>query len=238
MRYERQLIMEEIGREGQEKLGKSTVVVIGCGGLGSPVLTYLTLAGIGRLIIIDYDEVSESNLNRQFLHGERDIGRLKIESAKEQLHALNSEIEIIGIKEKLDEKNTGKIIQSADVVVNCVDNIQTRVLVGRECLKQDIPLVEAGVQGFYGWIMNIRPETACLECIGFENIKLKPPLPIIGVTAGVIGCLQANECIKIILGMKGTLDGIMLQYDGIDGSFDRIKLEKEPSCKGHSCKNN
>lgn len=236
MRYERQLIMDEIGQKGQEKLKQSTVLVVGCGGLGSPVLTYLTLAGIGKLIIIDYDEVSESNLNRQFLHGESDIGRLKIDSAKEQLHRLNSQVQIIGVKEKLHEKNISKIIEDADVVVNCVDNIQTRILVGRECLKQNIPLVEAGVQGFYGWIMNIRPETACLECIGFEKIKLKPPLPIIGVTAGVIGALQANECIKILLGMKGTLEGVMLQYNGIDNSFDHITLQKEPSCKGHNYK--
>ncbi len=236
MKYERQMIMEEVGQRGQEKLEKSTVVVIGCGGLGSPMLTYLTLAGVGKLVLIDCDEVSESNLNRQFLHGEGDVGRLKTESAKDKLYALNSEVEFVEVNEKLDEKNTGKIIEGADVVVDCVDNIETRIIVGRECLKQNIPLVEAGVQGFYGWIMNIKRESACLECMGFENMKLQTPVPIIGVTAGVIGCLQANECIKILLGMKETLDGVMLQYDGIDGSFDRIKLQKEPSCKGHNDK--
>ena len=233
MRYERQILMKQIGEKGQEKLKQATVAVVGCGGLGSPVLTYLTSAGIGKLIIIDFDEVSESNLNRQFLYGIKDIGRMKVECAKERLQDLNHEIEIVDFHEKVSPDNIGKFIDSADVVIDCVDNLETRILLGRECLRRKIPLVEAGVEGFYGWIMSIGKETACLECIGFDNMRIRRQGPIIGTTAGVIGCLQANECIKIVLGMEGTLFGRMLQYDGINGSIDSIELQKDDSCRAH-----
>lgn len=233
MRYERQRIMEQIGEKGQEKLGRSTVAVVGCGGLGSPALTYLACAGIGKLVIIDFDEVSETNLNRQFLYGIKDVGRPKAICAKERLLDMNDEIEIDVFHEKLTEENMGKIIDSADVVIDCVDNLETRILLGRASMKRNIPLVEAGVQGFYGWIMSIGRRSACLECMGFEEKTIKRPGPIIGTTAGVIGTLQANECIKIILGMEGTLFGTMLQYDGISGSMDRIEIQKYDACNAH-----
>lgn len=233
MRYERQELMKQIGQEGQEKLNKSTVVVVGCGGLGSPVLTYLACAGIGKLVLVDCDEVTESNLNRQFLYGGDDIGSLKIPLAMKKLRDLNNEIEYKGVHERLEEKNVKEIVEMADVVVDCVDNIATRILLGRECIKQNVPLVEAGVQGFYGWIMSIGRNTACLECMGYENVIMKPPVPIIGTTAGVIGSLQANECIKIILGIEETLFGTMLQYDGLDNSMERIEVKKLEGCKAH-----
>ena len=233
MRYERQRMMKEIGDEGQEKLSRSTVAVVGCGGLGSPALTYLTCAGIGKLIIIDCDEVSETNLNRQYLHGAKDIGRAKVVSAKEKLLDMNGDIEIVGVQEKLTPKNVGRMIDGADVVLDCVDNIETRILLGRACLSKNIPLVEAGVEGFYGWMMSIRRESACLECMGFEDMSIHRPVPVIGTTAGVIGTLQANECIKILLGMEENLFGTMLQYDGISGSIDHIELQKSDSCKAH-----
>lgn len=233
MRYERQRMMEQIGEEGQKKLSRSMVAVVGCGGLGSPVLTYLACAGIGKLVIIDFDEVSETNLNRQFLYGIKDVGRPKVTCAKERLLDMNDEIEILGFHEKLTEENMGEIIDGADVVIDCVDNFETRILLGRACLGRNIPLVEAGVQGFYGWIMSIGRKSACLECMGFEEKTIKRPGPIIGTTAGVIGSLQANECIKIILGMEETLFGKMLQYDGISGSIDRIELQKNDSCNAH-----
>ena len=233
MRYERQRMMKEIGDSGQEKLSKSTVAVVGCGGLGSPALTYLACAGIGKLIIIDCDEVSETNLNCQFLHGRKDIGRPKVVSAKEKLLDMNGEIEILAVHENLTPENVGRIIEGADVVVDCVDNIETRIFLGRECLKKNIPLVEAGVQGFYGWVMSVGREAACLECMGLDHMAIKRPIPIIGTTAGVIGTLQANECIKIILGMEDTLFGTMLQYDGLSSSIDRIELQKSDSCKAH-----
>lgn len=233
MRYERQTMMREIGDKGQEKLSRATVAVVGCGGLGSPALTYLACAGIGKLILIDCDEVSLTNLNRQFLHGTKDIGRPKVVSAKEKLLDMNGDIEILGVQEKLTPENVERMIHGADVVLDCVDNIETRILLGRACLRKNIPLVEAGVQGFYGWLMSIRRESACLECMGFQNMSTDSPVPILGTTAGVVGALQANECIKILLGMEENLFGTMLQYDGVSGTIDRIDLQKSDSCKAH-----
>jgi len=233
MRYERQRMMAQIGEKGQEKLKAATVVVVGCGGLGSPVLTYLTCAGIGKLHLIDFDVVSASNLNRQFLYTSQDIGRSKVDCAKEHLQQLNEDIEVVGFHEKIRPENIEHLIESATVVVDCVDNLETRMVLGRACLKKDIPLVEAGVEGFYGWIMSIGRATACLACMGFDQMKPSRPGPIIGTTAGVVGTLQANECIKIILGMEGTLFGRMLQYDGINGSLDAIALQKSHTCSAH-----
>lgn len=233
MRYKRQQLMGQIGDEGIEKLNQATVVVVGSGGLGSPVLTYLACAGIGKLVIVDCDVVNESNLNRQFLYGDQDIEKEKIPLALKRLKELNSTIQYVGIQERLTDKNVDGIIENADVVVDCVDNIATRILVGRACLAQNIPLVEAGVQGFYGWVISIGRKTACLECMGYENAVMNPPIPIIGTTAGVIGSLQANECIKIILGMKETLFGRMLQYDGLDNSLECIEVKKQENCKAH-----
>ncbi len=233
MRYERQRMMKEIGDKGQERLSRATVAVVGCGGLGSPALTYLASAGIGKLILIDSDEVSLTNLNRQFLHGTKDIGRPKVISAKEKLLDMNGDIEIQGIQEKLTPENVERMIHGADVVLDCVDNIETRILLGRACLGKNIPLIEAGVQGFYGWLMSISRESACLECMGMEHMSIDSPVPIIGTTAGVVGTLQANECIKILLGMEENLFGKMLQYDGVSGTIDYIDLQQSDSCKAH-----
>lgn len=233
MRYERQLMMDEIGEAGQKKIAKAKVAVIGAGGLGSPVLTYLACMGVHNIRLIDHDIVAKSNLNRQFLHTEADIGSWKVDSAKEKLEALNSEIIVEGKKERVKSENAMLLLSGVDIVVDCVDNIDTRIVVGRACLALGIPLVEAGVKGFYGWVMNINRESACLECLGFQDIKAKGPSPIVGVTAGVIGCLQANECLKIILDMKETEFGVMLQYDGKNGAFDRIEIIRADTCIGH-----
>lgn len=233
MRYERQKLIRQINEQGQDKLNQARVVVIGCGGLGCPVVTYLVSAGIGQLVLVDDAHVSLSNLNRQFLYTEKDIGQPKSRVARERLEAMNSQVQIWGIEEKLTAANVTRMIQKADVVIDCVDNMETRILLGRECLKQEIPLVEAGVKGFYGWVMSISRETACLECVDYQNPETESPVPIIGTTAGVIGSLQANEAIKILLGIEGVLFGKMLQYDGISGSFDSMDIKKAEDCIGH-----
>ena len=233
MRYERQLLMPQIGPEGQKKLEQSTVTVIGSGGLGSPVLTFLTCAGVGTIRIIDCDVVSESNLNRQFLHNTEDVDKLKTQSATEKLSVLNPDVNLIVINKRLDEDNAEDIIKGSDVVVDCVDNIPTRITVARACIKQNIPLVEGGVYGFYGYVIDIRRDSPCLSCIGYDKAKQKTPVPVLGVTAGVIGCMQANECIKLLLGVGDPLYGRMLTYDGLSASWEEIRVEKSESCPIH-----
>lgn len=235
MRYERQTMIKEIGEEGQEILGRSKVVVVGAGGLASPVLTYLTCAGVGTITLVDYDTVTESNLNRQFLYREKDMGEQKAKLAKEILQEINSEITINYRSEKLEEHNIGEIFEDANVVIDCVDNIETRLMVNRECLKKDIPLVEGAVNGFYGFVMSIKRNSPCLECIGYANTKLQHPSKALGAVVGVIGSLQAVECIKILLGIEDVLYAKMLNYDGLNASFDLVHLEKDNLCE--ACNN-
>ncbi|MGJ7923044.1 HesA/MoeB/ThiF family protein [Neobacillus sp. LXY-4] len=233
MRYERQLIIPQIGQEGQKKLEKSTVTVIGTGGLGSPVLTYLTSAGVGTIRIFDDDVVSVSNLNRQFLHNTGDVGKLKTLSAKEKLSQLNPSVHLMVINDRLNSDNAEDYIAGSDVVVDCVDNLATRMNVARACLKLNIPLVEGGVYGFSGYVMDIGRECACLSCLGYDEVIPKTPIPVLGVTAGVIGCMQANECIKLLLGIGEPFYGRMLSYDGLRGTWDEISVEKSDSCPVH-----
>lgn len=234
MRYERQRLIGKIGDDGQKKLLDSSVLVVGAGGLASPVLIYLAGAGIGEITVIDYDVVNESNLNRQFLHHEKDIGKLKVESAKEMLEELNSGIKINAIADKLNSDNVRKMLHGADVVIDCVDNIETRLIVNRACIELDIPLVEGGISGFYGFVLSIKKEYSCLECMGYENTKLKAPVPALGAVVGVIGALQAVECIKILLGLEGVLYGRMLNYDGLTATFETVDLQKDDMCEAHT----
>lgn len=234
IRYERQLLMPQIGQDGQKKLEQSTVTVIGAGGLGSPVLTYLTSAGIGTIRIIDCDVVSESNLNRQFLHNTEDIDKLKTLSAKEKLSLLNPNVNFITIDKRLGTVNIEESLAGSDVVVDCVDNVATRILAARTCMKLNIPLVEGGVCGFYGYVIDIGRDFACLSCLGYDKVQPKTPVPVLGVTAGAIGCMQANECIKLLLGIGEPLYGRLLNYDGLSGTWEEVHVEKADNCPMHN----
>lgn len=232
-RYQRQILLPQIGEEGQRRLKEARVTVVGAGGLGSPVLTYLAEAGVGHLRCIDDDVVSVTNLNRQFLHQEKDIGKQKAKSAKETLESLNASLEIEAVSIRLTKENAEKLLGDAWVVVDCVDNIAARLCVNKFCLKKNIPLVEGGISGFYGFVTAILPEYACLECMGYHEGMEEKNIPVLGTTAGVIGAMQANECLKIILGAGEPLYGRMLQYDGLTGSFDEIEIQKSNMCKAH-----
>ncbi len=233
MRYERQILIKQVSEAGQKILANSNVCVIGSGGLASPVLTYLACAGVGTLSLIDYDTVTDSNLNRQFLYQEKDIGKPKVQIANEVLSAFNPEIIFHPIYQKIDKTNITEMIKDADVVIDCVDNVETRMIVNRACLQQNIPLVEGGVNGFYGFVFAIKQEYPCLECIGYGNTKLKPPTAALGAVVGVIGSLQAVECIKILLGLEGVLYGKLLNYDGLIGSFETVEIQKNDMCEAH-----
>ena len=229
-RYERQLIVPQIGAEGQEKLAKSKVTVIGCGGLGSPVLTYLAMAGVGHLRLIDCDAVSDTNLNRQFFYEESDVNEVKCERAAEFLKKRNSQMILEPVNELLTEKNALELLKDSDVVVDCVDRIAARKIVGWACTKLSIPLVEAGVHGFYGYVLPINPgKSACLTCMETGPVKEMIPVPAIGAAVGVIGSLQAVEALKILLGLPVSY-GTMLQYDGIYGEFEPIPVMVREDC--------
>ena len=232
-RYFRQEIIPEIGRAGQEKLNKARVLVIGAGGLGSPVLTYLACAGVGNIYVVDFDVVSMTNLNRQYLHSVADIDRPKTTSAKEFIHQVNDQVKVHEINEKIVPENVEEMIKGLDVVVSCVDNISLRVMLNRACMLSNIPLVEAAINGFYGFVMVIKDGSPCLNCIGYEKTIIETPVPVIGVTAGILGTLQANECIKIILEAGESIAGRMLTFDGLEGSFEEVPIKVSKDCKVH-----
>lgn len=233
MRYERQLLMPQIGQKGQRRLEESVVTVIGAGGLGSAVLTYLACAGIGTIRVIDSDIVSESNLNRQFLHGTDDIGKLKVVSAEEKLLRLNPEVRLLLHSEKLERDNAKILLAGSAVVVDCVDTIGARTAAAEACLSLDIPLVEGGIHGFYGFVMTIGRASACLSCLGYDKVVKKGTIPVLGATAGVIGSLQASECIKLIVGAGEPLFGRMVNYDGLTCTFDVVDIERSDNCPIH-----
>lgn len=232
-RYQRQEAIDAIGAEGQKKLAAKRVTVIGAGGLGSPVLTYLAQAGVGTLRLIDFDTVGTTNLNRQFLYTEKDIGRKKADAAKEKLMLLNSEILIEARDAKLTKENAEELIGEADAVVSCLDSISARLIAGEVCIRKNIPLVEGGVSGFFGFVMCVGGDGPCLECLGYDESMNQKNIPALGAVCGVIGSLQAAECLKILLGAGEPLYGRMIQYDGLSGSFDEITVKRKEDCRLH-----
>jgi adenylyltransferase/sulfurtransferase len=230
-RYDRQIMIEEIGEEGQGKLKRSRVVIAGAGGLGSPIAIYLTAAGIGKIRIIDHDQVALSNLNRQILHGEEDIGRRKVDSAKSKLRDLNSAVEIEAIAETITEGNASELMDGCDVIVDAMDNLPTRYILNRCAIEKNIPFVHGAVNGFEGRAMTIIPkrETACLRCM-YRGPVPQEKFPVIGVTPAVIGCIQATEVIKYLVGIGKLLTNRLLIFNGLEVTFSEFKVSKNPNC--------
>jgi len=269
-RYSRHLILDEVGIGGQTKLKNASVLCVGTGGLGSPVLMYLAAAGVGRIGIIDFDVVDESNLQRQVLHGTSTIGVPKVQSAKARLLDINPHIDIVLFEEPLSAENAIRIVEQFDVVVDGTDNFPTRYLVNDACVLCNKPNVYGSIFKFEGQasVFNhvggwVRPEgwdTATAEerkaarknkkdwiysqtqpGPNYRDLYPEPPPPglvpscaeggVLGILPGVIGCIQANECIKIILGIGRTLSGRMLAYDALNMQFREFKLRPDPDAK-------
>ena len=230
-RYSRQILLPQIGEQGQKRLAESTAAVIGCGGLGAPVLTSLALAGVGKLRLIDHDRIGLSNLNRQFLYEESELDKEKCERAADFLRRRNSGIVLETVCERLTEENAGRLLSRVDVIVDCVDRVETRRHAGRAARRLSVPLVEGGVHGFYGFVLSVLPgKSACLECVTAQEAEERGPVPAVGAVAGVIGSLQAVECMKILLGLPHVLYGRMLQYDGLYGEFTEVPVHVRPDC--------
>lgn len=235
-RYKRNLMLKEIGPEGQAKLLSSKVLVIGAGGLGSPAAFYLAAAGVGTLGIVDSDRVELNNLQRQILHTEEAIGSLKVDSAERRLQTLNSEIQIKKYPFRLSAQNASEIIRDYDIVVNAPDNFKTRYEVNAACVALGKPNVYGAVSGYEGQASVFVPgKSPCYECLFPEPALLESQPPashegILGALPGVIGAIQAQEAIKQILGIGESLVGRLLVYDALKMKFREVKIERRADC--------
>lgn len=230
-RYDRQLLIAEIGAAGQAKLKRARVVVCGAGGLGSPVAIYLAAAGVGTITIVDHDRVSLSNLNRQVLHGEGDMGRSKVASAKAALGRLNSQVVVNSRAEAVTASNVHALVDGHDVIIDAVDNVETRHLLNRAALDLGIPFIHGAVNGFEGRILTIVPgRSTCLRCLYRGPVAPVEKLPVIGTVPAVIGALQATEAIKAITGIGELLTDRLLTFDGLKLRWREFTVRKNPHC--------
>ena len=235
-RYARHLIIPEIGERGQLQLLNSKVLLIGAGGLGSPAALYLAAAGVGTLGIVDSDAVDATNLQRQILHNTERLGRSKVDSARETIGALNPDVKVQGFEERLTAANIDRIIAGYDVIVDGSDNFPTRYLVNDASVKHRIPVVHGSIYRFEGQVTVFKPfDGPCYRCLFHQ-----PPPPelapscaeagVLGVLPGIIGSIQANEALKLLLGIGEPLVGRYLLFDALDGTFREVKLRRDPAC--------
>ena len=235
-RYSRHLLLPEVGVEGQEKICNAKVLLIGTGGLGSPLALYLAAAGVGTLGLIDFDVVDFSNLQRQVAHGESTVGKLKVDSAKERIADLNSSIDVKTYNLRFSSENVMDIFKDYDIIVDGCDNFPTRYLVNDACCKHGIPNVHGSIYRFEGQATVFWPgKGPCYRCLFPE-----PPPPemapscaeagVLGVLPGVIGGLEAIEVIKIILGKGDLLTGRLLTYDALEARFRELKIQADHDC--------
>ena len=236
LRYSRHLIMPEVGLEGQQKLKEAGILLVGAGGLGSPLAVYLAAAGIGRLGIVDFDQVDFSNLQRQIIHRTEDVGRLKVESAKERVQGINPEVQVQTFNTKLSRDNVMELIQGYDIVIDGTDNFPTRYLVNDACVFQKKPNIYGSIFRFDGQATVFMPfQGPCYRCLYPE-----PPPPgmvpscaeggVLGVLPGLIGVVQATEAVKLIIGKGEPLIGRLLIYNALKMEFREVKLQRNPEC--------
>ena len=231
-RYDRQIMIRGLGEEGQEKLKRAKVIIAGGGGLGSPSSIYLAAAGVGTIRIVDHGSVELSNLNRQVLHWDEDIGRRKVASAAEKLKRLNPGVEIEAIEEVITEVNVSQLVADFDLIVDAMDNLPTRYLLNKAAIDKNIPFFHGAVYGFEGRAMTIIPgKSACLQCVYHGAVTPERKFPVVGVTPAVIGCIQAAEVIKYIAGIGELLTNRLLIYDGLNLKFTEFKVKKDPDCE-------
>ena len=230
-RYSRQIMIPQIGEKGQEKLKRAKVFIAGAGGLGSPVSIYLTAAGVGHLRMVDHDRVDLTNLNQQVVHWTGDVGRRKVESAQEKLNKLNPNVTVEILSVTISEENASELISGFDLIVDAMDNLPTRYLLNKTAIEHGIPFFHGAVNGFEGRAMTVIPgKTACLRCL-YRGPVPESKFPVIGVTPAVIGCIQATEVIKYLVGSGELLGNRLLAYDGLNLRFTEFKVQRNPKCE-------
>ena len=230
-RFSRQILLPEVGQAGQARLLSSSALVVGCGGLGSTLLYCLCGMGVGRIGFCDGDTVTLSNLNRQFLHTERDIGRNKAQSAYEKLSAFASELKLEPMEFHLSNENAAQIVSGYDVVLLAVDSLPARLVVNRACVQVGVPLVDAGINGLHGSLLTIRPSnTACLQCLYGDVLPAPVPIPSFAPVVSTIASLEAQSAANILLGLSNPTDGKMLLFDGTTMTTEFVAISKNRSC--------
>ena len=234
-RYSRHIIMDEIGPEGQARLLESSVLVVGAGGLGAPVLQYLAAAGVGTIGIVDDDTVERSNLQRQVIHTDSDVGTPKVDSAEAFITDLNPDVNVETYQTRLSKSNAKDIIADYDLVVDASDNFPTRYLVNDVCRLAGIPVAHGAIYKFEGQVTTLVPEGPCYRCL-FPEAPEPGTVPdcattgVLGVLPGTVGCLQATEAMKLILDSGEPLVGTMCCYDAMDLSFERVPYRSRGDC--------
>jgi adenylyltransferase/sulfurtransferase len=239
-RYSKHIVLKEIGGAGQSRLVAAQIVLIGAGGIGSPALQYLAASGVGRLRVVDDDQVALSNLQRQILFGTADIGRPKVEAAQETVARLNQGVRFEGVCERLTTANVGALLEGADVVLDGSDNFATRLAVSDHCTRVRIPLVSAAIGQFqaqigtfYGW----EPSKPCYRCFvgdafDAEDCDTCSELGVLGAFAGLAGSWAAMEAIRVLTGFGTAQAGKLHVFDGLEPAMRTLRIAKDPACKG------
>jgi len=236
LRYSRQMMLPEIDAEGQQRLADARVLIIGLGGLGSSSSVYLAAAGVGHLVLVDFDEVDISNLQRQIVHATKDIGRLKVDSAAEHLLELNPEIKVTKVDHKIENEELEEQVKSSTVVLDCSDNFQTRFAINDACVKYKTPLVSGAAIRFEAQVSvfdSRHEDSPCYRCLYGSEAEVEQSCTANGVISpllGIVGSIQACEAMKIIMSLGETLEGRLLLLDVMHMEWHTAKLNKDPNC--------
>ena len=234
-RFEKQIILKKIGLSGQKKIFSAKVLIIGLGGLGCPLLTYLAASGVGKIGIVDYDKVEISNLNRQTLFSPSDVGKFKVDQAKKVISKINRKIKIFSFKKRLTSRNISKIFKKFEIICDGTDNFQTRYLINDFCKKDKSILISSAISKFDGQLMkfNFKKKGPCYRCF----MPIQPNIlnncqdeGIFSPVAGIMGSLQANEVLKTILNSKSDLNGNMIIFNALKSEFRKTKISINPKC--------